>query len=138
FVRRESPDMEGPLTESNIESLRADLAIVGADGIDLQGNVYNESLNVARMLSKMVAAAGAVYVVADSTKIGKTALSKFGNVSKWRGLITDDEITPQQLSALKQVGAQVTVVGRSAAAEQAMPSYAQPDDDTGNGGNGQA
>src|SRR6185437_7917002 len=54
YVRRESPDLEGPLTEANLDYLRADIAFIGADGIDSEGNVYNASLGIARMLSKMV------------------------------------------------------------------------------------
>ena len=48
FLRRESPDLEGPLTESNLDTLSADLAFLGADGIDAAGNAYNASLNIAR------------------------------------------------------------------------------------------
>jgi DeoR/GlpR family transcriptional regulator of sugar metabolism len=38
YVRRESPDLEGPLTEANLERLRAGVALLGADGIDARGN----------------------------------------------------------------------------------------------------
>ncbi len=89
YIRKESPDLEGPLTESNLESLRADVAFVGADGIDADGVVYNASLGIAKMLSKMVEAAEQVYVVADATKLGRKALASFGNIARWKGLITD-------------------------------------------------
>ena len=109
FLRRESPDLEGPLTESNLETLRADIAFVGADGIDLSANAYNTSLNVGRLLTKAVKAASTVYVVADSSKLGRTALTKFGNLASWKGLITDRGATPEQLTALRQAGANVIV-----------------------------
>ena len=112
FIRRESPDLEGPLTESNLENLKADVAFVGADGIDLHGTVYNASLNVARMLKKMAAAAAAVWVVADSGKIGRTALSAFGNVAKWKGLITDGGAPEPALNALRGAGVHVVKVGQ--------------------------
>jgi DeoR/GlpR family transcriptional regulator of sugar metabolism len=103
YVRRESPDLEGPLTEANLEHLRADVAFVGADGIDAGGNVYNASLGIARMLTKMAVAAGSVYVVADRSKLGRTALATFGNAARWTGLITDaaaaDERVVEQLRA---------------------------------------
>ncbi len=89
YVRRESPDLEGPLTEANLDYLRADIAFIGADGIDGDGTVYNASLGIARMLSKMVTSAGKIYVVADHTKLGRKALASFGNVASWAGLITD-------------------------------------------------
>ena len=31
YVRRESPDLEGPLTEQNLDYLRADIGFIGAD-----------------------------------------------------------------------------------------------------------
>ena len=100
YVRRDSPDLEGPLTEANLDYLRADIAFLGADGIDAAGNVYNASLSLARMLAKMVTSSASVYVVADHTKLGRKALASFGNVSQWSGLITDigaDAGTIQQL-----------------------------------------
>lgn len=109
FLRRQSPDLEGPLTESNLEHLRADLAFIGADGIDLNGDVYNASMGVARMLEKVVASAGDTYVVADSIKIGRTALARFGNLSRWKGLITDAGLSPEHAAALRQAGVNVIV-----------------------------
>ncbi len=106
-VRRDTPDLGGALTEANLEMLRADLAFVGSDGIDALGNVYNVSLSVGRMLGKMVACAGEVYVVADSSKLGRTALMRFGNVAGWRGLITDSHAAPDQIQALRQAGVNV-------------------------------
>jgi DeoR/GlpR family transcriptional regulator of sugar metabolism len=89
YVRREAPDLQGPLTESNLEALRADIAFIGADGIDANGSCYNASLTVARMLGKMIRAAQQVYVVADASKLGRTALASFGQLSDFSGLITD-------------------------------------------------
>jgi DeoR family transcriptional regulator of aga operon len=103
FLRRESPDLEGPLTETNLETLRADIAFIGADGIDDAGNVYNASLTVARMLSKMVSAAREVYVVADASKMGRTALASFGHLSKCKGLITD----ARNVAHLRDAGATI-------------------------------
>src|SRR4029434_36098 len=57
YVRREAPDLQGALTESNLEALRADVAFIGADGIDENGTCYNASLTVARLLVTMIGAA---------------------------------------------------------------------------------
>ncbi len=103
-LRREAPDLIGPLTESNLEVLKADIAFIGADAIDTDGKTYNRSMAVARMLSRMATAARQVYVVADSTKIGQTALALYGNLKNWNGLITDHGLTPAHGTALKQAG----------------------------------
>ena len=104
FMRQDSPDLIGALTEANLESLRADLAFIGADGIDLAGRVYNASVEVGRMLAKMAAAAAATYVVADSSKIGRTALVRFGQLARWRGLVTNQGLSRAQATALRKAG----------------------------------
>jgi len=108
FVRRDSPDLGGSLTESNLDSLHADLAFIGADGIDLDGNVYNASIAVGQMLFKMVTRATDSYVVADSSKIGKTQLKQFANAAQLRGLITDDGAQAHAYDGLKR--AKVTLL----------------------------
>ena len=102
FVQRGAPDLAGALTESNLESLHADVAFIGADGIDTKGNAYNDSPAVGRMLGKMAAAADRVYVVADSSKLGRAALMRFGNVAMWDGLITDKNVDRTLALALKR------------------------------------
>jgi DeoR family transcriptional regulator of aga operon len=104
YVRHDAPDLTGALTEANLETVRADVAFIGADGIDLQGRIYNQSPEVARMLGKMAAAAATVYVVADSTKVGQTALVRFGHIAHWGGLITDARLARPHAAALRRAG----------------------------------
>ncbi len=106
-LRASSPDLAGALTESNLETLRADVAFLGADAIDRQGAVYQESPEVARMLTKMAASAGRVFVVADSSKLGKTALWRFGRLPDWAALITDSSADRATLASLKKAGVRV-------------------------------
>ena len=106
-LRREAPDLIGPMTESNLEQLKADIAFIGADAVDSNGRVYNRSMAIARMLTRMATSAREVYVVADSSKIGQTALARFGSLKEWNGLITDRKLTPAMVSALKRTGCKV-------------------------------
>jgi DeoR family fructose operon transcriptional repressor len=115
-VRRDTPDLAGPLTEANLDVLHAELAFIGADGIGLDGEVFNHSLTVGRMLSKMSARAGSVYIVADSSKIGRAALSRFGNARDYRGLITDTGISQADRAALEVAGVRVIVAQAAAGA----------------------
>jgi tetratricopeptide (TPR) repeat protein len=109
FVRRDAADLTGALTEANLEWLRADIAFLGADGIDLSGCVYNDSPEVARLLGKMAAAARTTYIVADSSKIGRTALVRFGSIAKWGGLITDCAVSRSQAAGLRRAGVNLIV-----------------------------
>jgi DeoR/GlpR family transcriptional regulator of sugar metabolism len=107
FLRQDAPDLCGELTEANLEDLRADVAFIGADGIDAKGNVYNASLTVGRMLRRMAGSATRVFVVADSSKIGRTALMRFGNLAEWDGLITDRGLSRSLTGALRRAKVQI-------------------------------
>lgn len=104
LLRNDSPDLAGPLTEANLENMRATVAFIGADGIDDAGMIYNKSTTVARMLQKMAGSAERVYAVADHSKVGKTALMRFGDISKWQGLITDSDLDTTWHKRFKQAG----------------------------------
>ncbi|MCX7825578.1 MAG: DeoR/GlpR family DNA-binding transcription regulator [Verrucomicrobiae bacterium] len=107
LLRRDAPDLGGALTEANLENLRADVAFIGADAIDAKGGVYNNALPVGRMLRKMADSAAHVFVLADSSKLGKAGLMRFGQLNKWTALITDEHADRSQLRSLKAAGATV-------------------------------
>ena len=108
LLRQDSPDLVGPLTENNIDNLHADVAFVGADGVDRRGNVYSDSMELSRILIKM-AAADRTFVVADHEKIGRRALARFENLAKLEGLITDDGVDRKLTAQLKRHGTRVIV-----------------------------
>ncbi len=107
LLRRDAPDLGGALTEANLENLRADVAFIGADAIDARGGVYNASIPVAHMLKKMAASARRVFVLADSSKLGKTGLMRFGEIRHWAGLITDAGADKGLVKSLRATGAAV-------------------------------
>jgi DeoR/GlpR family transcriptional regulator of sugar metabolism len=107
YLRSGSPDLAGALTEANLETIRADVAFIGADGIDATGAVYNQSPEVARMLTKMAASAQRVFVVADSSKLGRVALYRYGRLTDWAGLISDRGADRSLLASLRKAGVQV-------------------------------
>jgi DeoR/GlpR family transcriptional regulator of sugar metabolism len=106
-LRASSPDLAGAITESNLETLRADVAFLGADAIDRQGGAFQQSPEVARMLTRMAASASRVYVVADGSKLGKTALWRFGRLPDWAALITDASADRSLLASLKKAGVRI-------------------------------
>ncbi len=106
-LRDDSPDLAGPITEANLETLHAQIAFIGADGIDDQGMIYNESVTLGRMLEKMAASAKKVYAVADHSKIGQAALKRFGDIKEWEGLITDAGLDPKWNQKFKRAGVKV-------------------------------
>ena len=108
YLRATSPDLVGALTESNIEALHADVAFLGAQGIDREGTIYQNSPELARMLKKMAASATRVFVVADSSKLGCRDLCRVERLKQWEAtLVTDHGADRAMLAALKRSGARV-------------------------------
>ena len=110
LIRHGSPDLTGVVTESILERFAADVAFQGADGIGLDGRLYNADTRIAKVDQKIRQRADVTYVLADSTKIGKTALIAHGFVYEVKALITDDRIIAEYRSAFEDMGATVIVV----------------------------
>ncbi len=117
-LRRGRPELIGAFTEDIIELFTVDYAFQGADGIDLDGYVCSDSVESARISRRMRQKAKHAYTLTDSSKIGQGALIRYGNLKEGRALITDDQIQPQHLKALRE-GLNVTVIIASASSEGA-------------------
>jgi len=89
FLRGGSPDLHGPLTEQNIEKFTADIAFIGADAIDENGNTYTDDLRVVNIDQKMAGRAKKVIVAADSQKLGQTAMCKIFSRDDYSLIISD-------------------------------------------------
>ncbi|MBN2309862.1 MAG: DeoR/GlpR transcriptional regulator [Candidatus Hydrogenedentes bacterium] len=87
-VRSGNPDLSGWLTEENLRRFRVDLAILGADGINLDG-AFTTDVAVARVSQAMIAGAGAVVLAADSTKFERTAFVQFASWADIDHVATD-------------------------------------------------
>ena len=108
-LRGGSPDLTGAVTEYCVDLLAADILFQGADGIALDGSMYNEDLRLARVDGKLRKCAQRTYVLCDSTKIGRTALARNGSLAEVDGLITDSAIEDEPLRSLEESGAHVIV-----------------------------
>ena len=80
-----------------------------------------DSLEIARLLKKMAAAADRVFVVADSSKLGQTALSRSGRLQDWAGLVTHAAADRSILTALRKTGVRVVVGHRGLIGSTVIP-----------------
>ena len=100
YLRKGSPDLHGPLTEQNIDFLRADIAFMGADAIDDKGNTYTDDLRVVNLDRKMAQNSKSVVITADSSKFDKTSMCKVFDSKDYDFIITDSKITKKLLNSL--------------------------------------
>jgi DeoR/GlpR family transcriptional regulator of sugar metabolism len=109
-MRDGSPDLTGPLTEHCLELLAADIAFQGADGLGLDGAIYNSDLRLARVDKLMRRVSKQCCVLADATKIGRTALARSGSLADVDIIITDDQAPPEALRRYARLGPKVVTV----------------------------
>jgi DeoR/GlpR family transcriptional regulator of sugar metabolism len=108
-IRQGSPHVTGIVTEAVLEMFTVDIAFKGADGIGLDGAVYNADMSIAKVDHKIRHQAQKTYILADSSKIGKTALIKSGYIYEIGALITDYKVNQRHLASFKKLGANVIV-----------------------------
>jgi len=86
------------------ENLHADKLFLATAGITLKAGLTYPSLSDLPVKKAMIDAAETVYLVADSSKIGKQALASLGALSLIDYLITDDSITNDQKNDFEKHG----------------------------------
>ncbi len=109
-VRKGRPDLTGVVAEAVLDMFAVDIAFQGADGIGYDGALYTADMQVAAVDKKIRSRAKQTYVLADSSKIGKTALVKHGYLHEVAGLITDNGIADKDKIRFEKQGVKVIIV----------------------------
>lgn len=109
-IRRGSPDLTGVLTENMLDLFMVDIAFQGADGISLDGELFNSDTRIAHVDRKMRQRSRKTYILCDSSKIGKTELASNGSLPEINALITDSQINPEHLKALRKLNTRIITV----------------------------
>ncbi len=82
--------------------LHVDKLFLATAGISLKSGLTYPSLSDIAVKKAMIEAADKVYLVADSTKVGKSSLASLGALSLIHYLITDSEITEKDKEIFKE------------------------------------
>ncbi|MBN9629672.1 DeoR/GlpR family DNA-binding transcription regulator [Leifsonia sp. TF02-11] len=108
-VHARSYELVGPYSDVVLERITMDIAFIGVNGIDpvVGPTVHDEG--EASVNSLMARRATRAVVVADSSKIGRTAFATLGGPTILSTLITDDGITAEQRAAFVERGVEVIV-----------------------------
>ena len=109
ILRKGRPDLTGVVTEKVLDMFMVDIAFQGADGIGLNGELFNSDMRIAKVDQKMRRRAKKTYILSDSSKIGQTDLASNGMLSEAEALITDSKITKEQLSELEKTGTKIII-----------------------------
>ena len=103
-------DIKKWATEHGLELFSADTTFQGADGIGLDGSIYNTDLRLARVDRMMRRCSKRTCVLADHTKIGRTALARSGSLADVDIFITDSAAPRDALRRFARLGVKVITV----------------------------
>ncbi len=116
-LRQTSLSWTGPIAEANLRRLYADTAFISTRGLSVGRGLTEANPYEAALKEIMIANAARVVVLADSSKLGRSALSFFAPLDAVAMLVTDDEADPRALSQLRELGLDVMVAAPLTASE---------------------
>lgn len=108
-MRETSLSFTGPLSEVTLRKLYADTAFLSARGLSLNRGLTEANPYECSLKELMICNASRVIALADSSKLGRTALSSFASINEIDVLVTDDGADPEILAQLKNQDLDVRV-----------------------------
>ncbi len=109
-VRLSRRDTCGGIAENALSSLHFRKAFFGADAIHSDKGLMATDEWTMRMNSIVRRNSDAVYVLADSTKFGRSSLMTYGDLDAVDTIITDGGISESELDRCRSAGAKIEVV----------------------------
>lgn len=100
----------GPQAENFFHSYRVDRALISASGLTLKDGLVDPSPIYDSMKRVMCRSARQRIVMLDSTKIGRTALSKIMAVTEVDMVVTNHDADPDTINAMVDSGVDVRLV----------------------------
>ncbi len=110
WARSESYELVGPLAEQALAGLNLDTVFLGADGVSFEDGFMTHHEVEAHTNLALMERARRTIVVADSSKIGRTAFARICSIERVDELITDAGADTEALAAIREAGVVVTTV----------------------------
>jgi DeoR family transcriptional regulator, aga operon transcriptional repressor len=107
-ARHASYELVGPSAELMLARYHLDIAFIGTDGITLSDGCTTHEEMEAQTDRAFLDRSRRVVVVADSSKLGRSAFARICDVSEIDDLITDEQADDDLLKELRAVGVAVT------------------------------
>jgi DeoR/GlpR family transcriptional regulator of sugar metabolism len=106
-ARASSYELTGPLGTGILEQLALDIALIGVDAVDPQAGATAHHEGEAMINRLMASRARKVVIVADSTKLGKTAFARIWPAARVDALVTGTEADPAIVARFTAAGIEV-------------------------------
>ncbi|PKL14531.1 MAG: DeoR/GlpR transcriptional regulator [Spirochaetae bacterium HGW-Spirochaetae-8] len=103
-------DLSGPLTLNNMDYFHVNKAFLGAGGVTVESGVSDYNPNGYGRHAKMSRCADTTILVAQSDKFGKDALSIEMPLTHVTTIITDDKLTKEMETAIRETGKELVLI----------------------------
>ena len=100
----------GPMTESNIRSLRFDTAVVTPCAVNLRDGLLAHDLEDAAVKRAGLESAGRVIVACSASKWNASAVALVASLAAVDVLVTDKHVTQEELAQLAQYSVEAVIV----------------------------
>ena len=110
WARAESYELVGPLAEQSLAGLNLDTVFLGVDGVSFDAGLMTHHEGEAHTNLALMERARRTVVVADSSKIGRTAFARICPIERVHELITDAAADARELGAIRDAGVTVSTV----------------------------
>ena len=104
----------GPLTVEQIASYYVDHAVLTVGGVDAENGLTNYEVETASLARATMRQATSTTVLADSQKMGRTALAKVCDLANVDRVVTDREPRPEIRRAMEAADVELIVADRDA------------------------
>lgn len=108
-LRLNTMSTRGSLTEELLSQFHIDVAFVGANAIDQQGNIYVANTSERCLKRLVMEKSDKTYLLLDHTKFNKTSLIQYAQASQFTGIITDSNLSQQTLDDFQDKGINLIV-----------------------------
>src|SRR5215203_2653559 len=109
-VRRNYRSLVGVLAEDALRQLRADVAFLGASGVDDDLSVVDSTMVEVPIKRAMIGSAAKTVLLADSAKFGMRGAVRVCGAAELDVLVTDDAAPAAACEALRRAGVEVIAV----------------------------
>ena len=114
IIRLARMDLCGNAARENVCRYHFTLAFLGTDGISADGTLSTTDEETSSLAAAVMANSEKVYILADSSKLGKTSFVPYGSLTDGKvTLITDRAAAPEILDQLREAGARIILAGKS-------------------------
>jgi DeoR/GlpR family transcriptional regulator of sugar metabolism len=111
MLRKEEMSLLGHIAELSLPEMRIDKVFMGMQAISLEGGLTTDHLPEVMTTRKIIEMGEELIILADHTKLGKTAAAFIAAVDKMTILVTDSQSDAEFVRKCEKRGIQVIVAG---------------------------